>query len=59
MKKYIAKQILPEYQESPLMWEGDDWEGTWLEGLCILGNSNYNEHKSPPNWKIFSVNWNT
>ena len=24
MKKYIAKQILPEYQESPLMREGDN-----------------------------------
>lgn len=46
MKKYIAKQVLPEYQESPLMMEGDNWEGTWLEGLCIWGNTDYKEYKS-------------
>ena len=53
MKKYIAKQIPPEYQKSPLMMEGDNWEGTWLDGLCILGNSDYKEHKSPELKNLF------
>lgn len=47
MKKYIAKQIPPEFQESPLMLEGDNWQGTWLEGLCFWGNPDYKGHKTP------------
>ena len=47
MKKYIAKQIPPGYQESPLMMGGDNWEGTWLEGLCIWGNPDYKGYKTP------------
>ena len=47
MKKYIAKQIPPEYQESSLMMEGDNWKGTYLEGLCFYGNHKYKEYKSP------------
>lgn len=43
MKKYIAKQVNPEYQQSPLMWE-DNWEGTWLEELCVFGNKDYKDH---------------
>lgn len=41
MKKYIAVQVNPEYQESPLLMDIDDMEGTWLDGLCFWGNPYY------------------
>lgn len=44
MKKYIAVQVNPEYQESPLLLDIDSMEGTYLEGLCFWGNSCYKAH---------------
>lgn len=41
MKKYIAVQVNPEYQESPLLLDIDDMEGTYLDGLCFWGNNDY------------------
>ena len=44
MKKYIAVQVNPEYQEAPLLMDIDSMEGTYLEGLCFWGNSRYKAH---------------
>lgn len=44
MKKYIAVQINPEYQESPLLMDIDNMKGTYLEGLCFWGNDRYKTH---------------
>lgn len=38
-----ARQIKPEYQESPLCWDNYDTEMQWPE-VAIFGNTHYGEH---------------
>ena len=38
MKKVYARQIPPEYQESPLFYD------TWPENVFVFGNRDYNQH---------------
>lgn len=38
MKKIIAKQVPPKYQESPL------FNDHWPEDVFVYGNPHYNEH---------------
>lgn len=37
-EKIIARQVPPEFQESPLTW------GDWPEGVILYGNRDYNDH---------------
>lgn len=41
--KIIARQIPPEYQESPLFY-GDEF---WPENVYVFGNRDYNQHAGP------------
>lgn len=38
MTKIYAKQVPPEYQESPLFY------GDWPENVFVFGNRHYNQH---------------
>lgn len=44
---YSAKQIPPENQESPLMEDITNMEGTWLDGLSFTGNPHFQSHVTP------------
>ena len=46
-KKIYVRQIEPGNQESPVMQEGKNWQGTWLEDLVVAGNPCFREHTIP------------
>lgn len=48
--KVYARQINPEYQESPLF-----WSDVWPENVVFTGNRHYNEHTIPAWEKLGSV----
>ena len=52
MEKIWARQVPPEYQESPLFWDG---ELDAIPGIILTGNQDYNSHTTPE-WDALMAN---
>lgn len=52
-RKIYARQIPPEYQESPLFFR---WDEETHPGLVVTGNRDYNSHTVPV-WDKWAENW--
>lgn len=53
-RKIYARQVPPEYQESPLF--SFSWDDVSMPGLVVTGNRQYHSHTVPA-WDTWAENW--